>query len=119
MSTRINNNLPSFAKNLNVNLDAAFREATRNILINAKIRAPFDKGGLRADTDGKKVGGNKWRVSFWKEYARFQEFGGDAMRKIRKYSTAGTGSKFLSRAGNDQAKNMRQTLLKHARSTRP
>lgn len=110
MSVRVDNKLPQFARNLGDKLNDAMRESATNILVASKQRAPFDKGGLRSDTDTKQVGRLHWRVSYWKEYARFQEFGGDGRRVVRNYTTGGTGKKFLSTAGNNEVGNLQNRL---------
>lgn len=112
-SARVVDNLPRFTKNLIPVIDDALREAGRDTLILAKKRAPFEKGGLRSNADLKQVSQLNWRVSFWQEYARFQEFGGDAKRKVRNYSTPGTGKRYLKSSGDEQAKKFTMTLKKH------
>jgi hypothetical protein len=115
MSAKIINKMPAFRRNLYYVMDDALREGARDTLINAKNRAPFLKGGLRSDTEISRQGVLRYRVSFWKEYARFQEFGGDATRKVRNYSTSGTGKRYLKTAGDEQAKKINRTFSKHAR----
>ena len=75
-SVKIKNNLPSFKRNLYNVLDDALADGSRDILINAKNRAPFDKGGLRSQSETNQRIPLSWRVSFFVVYARFQEFGG-------------------------------------------
>lgn len=118
MATIIRDRLPQFRGNLNLVLDDAFREGSRDILIKAKTKAPFLKGGLRKDTGIKRVSNLKWRVSFWSEYARYQEFGGDSKRTIRRYSTAGTGKHYLREAGDEVATKFKLTVRKHAARAR-
>lgn len=114
----ISNKLPAFKRSLDNVLDDAFREAARDTLINAKNKAPFDKGGLRSETEIKKVRTGHYRVSFWKEYARFQEFGGDSKRKVRNYKTSGTGKGFLKKAGDEQAIKLNMIVRKHVQRVR-
>lgn len=113
-SPRITNKLPSFARSLYNVLDDALKEAAKDTLINAKSKAPFDKGGLRSESEIENVKPLHKRVSFWKEYARFQEFGGDSKRRVRNYSHSGTGKHFLKKAGDEQSKKLTRTLKKHA-----
>lgn len=106
--------MPRFKSSLNDVLNDALREGARDILIDAKTKAPFKKGGLRSDTETKGIGKLKWQVSFFKEYARFQEFGGDSKRKVRNYSTPGTGKAYLKNAGDNVSKNrMLEIIKKH------
>jgi hypothetical protein len=114
----IKDRLPQFSRSLYSVFNDAYREASTDTLINAKIKAPYHKGGLRADSNNKQMSILHWRVSFWKEYARFQEFGGDGRRKVRNYTTAGTDKGFLRTAGDEQAGKLTMTLKKHAMRAR-
>lgn len=114
MSVTVRDKMPSFKRSLYSVMDDAIKEGARDTLINAKTRAPFDKGGLRSESDLKKVKLLHWRVSFWKEYARFQEFGGDSKRRVRNYSHSGTGKGYLKSSGDEQAKKIKMTLKKHS-----
>lgn len=111
--------MPAFTRSLYNVLDDALRESGRDVLINARTKAPFDKGGLRSDSDVSSQGRLTQRISFWKEYARFQEFGGDGNRTVRNYSHSGTGSHYLKDSGDEQAKKMPMILRKHAQRARP
>ena len=114
MITRVINKLPQFGNKAQDVLNDALKEAAKDTLVAAKTRAPFDKGGLRSDTEIKQVKKLLWRVSFWKEYARFQEFGGDNKRTVRNYSSAGTGKKYLERSGDEQVDKMVNKFKKHS-----
>lgn len=118
MSVKVIDKLPSFKRSNAIVMNDALKEASRDILINAKRKAPHDKGGLRGESEEKSVGFLKRRVSFWVEYARFQEFGGDRKRRVRNYKHSGVGPHFLRNAGNNQAEKMPMTLAKHARRAR-
>lgn len=117
-SVKIVDNLPQFKRSLYSVMDDAIKEAARDTLINAKNKAPFRKGQLRANSDFYAIGNLQQRVSFWMEYARFQEFGGDSKRIIRHYSTSGTGKAYLKTSGDEQAKKLSYTLRKHATRAR-
>jgi hypothetical protein len=116
--TIINDKMPSFTRSLYNVLDDALREGARDTLINAKDKAPFSKGGLRSESEVKKNTNLSWRISFWIEYARFQEFGGDSKRRVRKYSHSGTGAHFLKNSGDEQATKMNMILRKHSQRAR-
>lgn len=118
MSLTIKDNLPSFTKSLFNVFDDAMREVGRDVLINAKTKAPFDTGQLRADSEVRRISNLHYRVSFWKEYARFQEFGGTTDKKVRNYKTSGTGSGFLKNAGDAGVDKLVSTLRKHAQRAR-
>lgn len=114
----INDRLPQFSRSLENMMESAMRSAARDILIDAENNAPVQKGELRADTHIKKMEKLHYRISFFKEYARFQEFGGDGKRTVRNYTTAGTGKRYLSRAGSAGAKKLARTLKTYARGAR-
>lgn len=118
LSARVINKLPSFSNSARSVLDDAVKEAARDGYIKAKQHAPFDKGGLRSQSHFKKIKQMHQRISFWEEYARFQEFGGDASRRVRNYSTAGTKAHYLKDAGDEQARKISRTFAKHAKRAR-
>ena len=107
------NRMPSFSRSVDSIMEDALREGGRDILVKAKTKAPFQKGGLRSESDVSSQGRLKQRVSFWKEYARFQEFGGDSKRRVRNYSHSGTGAHYLRDSGDEQAKKMNMIFKKH------
>ena len=115
---RINNRLPQFQAKLYLNLDTAVKELAKDILIESQNKAPFKRGPLRTDSDMKRIGLAHWQVRYHKEYARFQEAGGDGKRVVRKYSTAGTGKGFLENTVNKIFGRAIVTLKKHAGRTR-
>lgn len=114
MSAVVVNKLPKFQKSVHSVLNDALGEGARDGHIKAKTTAPFDKGPLRADSDHRMIIPLLWRISFWKEYARFQEFGGDSKRRVRNYSTSGTGKGFLKSAGDEQADKIVMKFKKHS-----
>lgn len=114
MSVKVVDKLPQFTVRMHNTMNDAIREATRDILITSRNRAPFQKGQLRANSEATQIGFLKHRVSYWKEYARYQEFGGDGKRIIRNYTTSGTGRGFLKTSGDQVASKLVYTLKKHA-----
>lgn len=110
--------MPQFKNSMESVFNDALKEGARDIIIAAKTRAPLDKGQLRADSDVSNPSHLKWRISFWKEYARFQEFGGDATRRVRHYTTSGTGKAYLSTAGNNMRLKLDGIFKKHAQRAR-
>lgn len=115
---KVNDRLPNFRRSLYRVLDDAIGEAAKDTLIDAKNKAPYKDGALRRESDTRQMSMAKHRVSFWVEYARFQEFGGDARRRVRNYSTGGTGKAYLKTAGDNQGKKLVITLKKHAARAR-
>lgn len=118
MNPRIVNKLPRFQRVLFNVYDDALKEAARDTLIKARNRAPFQKGQLRAQSNFRSVRPLLQRVSFGIEYARFQEFGGDRRRRVRRYSTAGTGAHYLKNAGDAQSKVLGGIFKKHSTRAR-
>ncbi len=118
MSLRTVDKLPMFSVSAKRVLDDALREGARDTLIAAKTKAPFKAGQLRGDTEVKAVGKLTWRVSFFKEYARFQEFGGDGKRTVRNYSASGTGKAYLKSSGDEQARRINMIFMKHGKRAR-
>jgi hypothetical protein len=114
MSVRVNDKLPFFKSRLYAVMDDALKEAARDGLIQARNYAPFDKGELMGQSVVRKLSVMKWRISFWIEYARFQEFGGDSKRRVRNYTTSGTGKAYLKRAGDEQSNKITNKFRKHA-----
>lgn len=119
MNVRVNDKLPSFKRSLYNVLDDAIKEAAKDTLIKARTKAPFKKGPLRGESDFKPIKPLHQRVSFWMEYARFQEFGGDSKRRVRRYSTSGTGKAYLKNSGDEMVKKLPMIIKKHAVRARP
>lgn len=115
MSNRVivKDRLPDFKRSLYGVLNTALAETAKDILIVSRNRAPFDKGALRRESETKQIKPLYHRVSYFVEYARFQEFGGDSKRRIRNYSTSGTGAHFLERTGDEKTAALRDTIIKH------
>lgn len=117
-SVRIIDKLPQFKNVSSQVLSDALDEAGKDILIDARNRAPFRKGALRRESVLSVVSTHKRRISFWVEYARFQEFGGSGGKRVRNYSTPGTGAHFLQNAGDKAVASFARTLAKHAARAR-
>lgn len=66
----------------------------------SKERAPVLHGQLWASGHHLRKGRLNYVMIFDKEYARYQEFGGDGRRKIKNYTKAGTGAHYLRDSGN-------------------
>ena len=119
MATVINDKLPEFKQSLYDVLDDALKEASRDVIIDAKDKAPFLHGDLRANSEVKRVSRLKWRTSFFAEYARFQEFGGDEKRKVKNYTWSGVGPHFLRNAGDKKVSDLKHLFKKHGLRARP
>lgn len=115
MSVTVENKLPLFSTQVSIVMSDAMREGARDTLVNSRTKAPFRKGHLRAESDTYMIGTPlSWRISYWVPYARFQEKGGDSRRRVRNYSTPGTGAHFLKSAGDSTAARIRIIFIKHS-----
>jgi hypothetical protein len=118
-NVRIVDKMPQFKISARNVLDDALKEGARDILIKAKNKAPYDKGGLRGNTEISTPKLLSKRISFGIEYARFQEFGGDDKRTVKNYTTAGTGKHYLKNAGDEVARTLGTIFKKHGMRARP
>lgn len=66
----------------------------------SKQQVPHNKGQLKSSGFHRKVGTLKYEVVYNKEYARFQEFGGDGKRVVRNYSKPGKKAFYLRDPGD-------------------
>lgn len=117
-AVKVVDNLPSFQRSLYNVLNDALNSGARDIHVAAKTKAPYQKGSLRSNSDFRQQQFLKWRVSFWVEYARFQEFGGDGKRIVKRYTTPGTGAHYLQSSGDFIANKLSSTLKIHANRAR-
>lgn len=114
-SVKVIDKMPLFKRVAKMTLAQGTKEGARDILIKSRNRAPFKKGQLRADSDVQPIGSSGQRVTYYKEYARFQEFGGDSRRRVRNYTTQGTQAHFLKQSGDEVTKEMIRIYKKHGR----
>lgn len=113
MNVKVVDNSLLFTSKLKNVLSTALNESSRDILILARNRAPYKQGGLRLNSDATQQSLLNYRVNYYIEYARFQEFGGDNKRVVRHYTTSGTGKNYLNGAGSIIFKKMDGTIRKH------
>jgi len=106
MSVRITDKTGAFIKLNEKQVNLALGSMATDIMNLAKTKVPVDQGHLQDKILAVKKPGtqNAWIVSVNMEYARFQEFGGDAKRKVRHYTTPGTGKLYLKNSGQHIAK---------------
>jgi hypothetical protein len=110
----VKDRLPDYKRSLYNVLDTAIAETAKDILIVSRNRAPYDKGALRRESEVKQIVPMQYRVSYFVEYARFQEFGGDATRRVRNYTTSGTGAHYLQKTGDEKVAALRMAFVKHS-----
>lgn len=111
--------MPQFKRSAYNVLNDALIEGAKEVLFNAKTKAPYKKGGLRGNSDVHQEKKLLQRISFWIEYARYQEFGGDGKKIVRNYSTPGTGKGYLGTAGDEVTIKLRMMFKKHGQRARP
>lgn len=111
--------MPQFKRSAYNVLNDALIEGAKEVLFNAKTKAPYKKGGLRGNSDVHQEKKLLQRISFWIEYARYQEFGGDGKKIVRNYSTPGTGKGYLGSSGDEVAAGLPTTFKKHGLRARP
>lgn len=97
---RIINNIGKFSKEYFNALDRALNRIAIDIERLSKTQVPLDKGQLRASGYHRRLGFLNYRIIYNKEYARYQEFGGDDRRVVRHYTTPGTKKFYLRDPGN-------------------
>lgn len=95
------NNFQSFVNSTDNVMEGAIARMSKDTGTIAKIRIPFKGGDLQKSEEQIKVSKLHMKVLFNEEYASYQERGErkDGSRKVRKYSTPGTGKDFLKEAG--------------------
>jgi hypothetical protein len=129
VSAKVDNRLPQYSKLLKKALNDGMNELARDVLIDARNHTPYSGTKKNRKKVGKKdrgTGGHLRMSSgvrspqfltkiiyYNKEYAHFQEMGGDKKRVIRKYTTAGTGSHFLENAIREVQPRITSTIIKH------
>lgn len=100
---KIIDNIVKFVKAEANATDRALNRMAVDIERLAKVRVPVDKGQLKSSGGHRRVGFLNYRTEFNKEYAAYQEFGGDGKRVVKRYTTPGTGKFYLKSSGDQIA----------------
>lgn len=123
MGVKIKDNTIQFANAAEKQMDYALARMANDIELIAKVKkVPVSKGHLQSSIRSLRLGKLKFRVEVNKEYARFQEMGGDGKRKVRNYSKPGTGAHFLRDSGkivSDKSKLYLKNAIKLIRIRKP
>jgi hypothetical protein len=98
-------NLAKFGTEMVKGLDRALNLMAIDIERLSKAQVPLKTGQLRSSGYHRKRGTLDYVVVYNKEYARYQEFGGDGKRKVRNYSKPGTKPFYLRDPGRLVANN--------------
>jgi hypothetical protein len=120
----IQDKMPQMKRSIDSVMGDALREGCKEIIDLAISKTPLNlSGNLRADkgitSDGRLKMAVWWGNSPASEYTLFQEFGGDKNRRVKKYTTPGTGAHFLKNAGDRVTMKMNSTFQKHGLRARP
>lgn len=98
---KIVDKMPDFIVENAEAMDRSLNRMAIDITRLSKERVPFMHGQLRASGHFESYGLMKYKVIYNKEYAAFQEWGGDGVRVVRRYSKPGTGPFYLKSSGDD------------------
>lgn len=117
MRARFVNKTGPFMRNTDAAIDRALGHMAMDVETLAKSKVPVSNtkasgnsrgggGHLQSAIQHRRTGNKKFEVVANKEYARYQEYGGDGKRTVRKYSTPGTGKRYLRDAGEKVSSKM-------------
>ena len=119
MALKIVNKIKEFAKQNADAMDRSLNKMAIDIERLSKEQVPFgETGGLKASGKHQKIGYLNYRVSYNKRYARYQEFGGDGTRKVRRYSLPGKKKFYLRDPGRQITMRIINYFMEQARSIR-
>lgn len=99
MGLKIVNKINEFAKQNASAMDVALNRMAVDIERLSKMQVPFKKGQLKSSGRHQRIGLLKYKVEYDKEYARYQEFGGDGKRVVKRYSYPGKNKFYLRDSG--------------------
>lgn len=101
-------------------MDRALNRMAIDIDRLSKDVVPISKSGGHLHSSGhfRKAGYLSYKVSYNTEYARFQEFGGDATRTVRRYTYPGKKKFYLRDSGDTIASKALTYFKQEANATR-
>lgn len=101
MSVKVNDNTAKFLNQSEKVLDSALSRMSKDMVLITKITIPYLEGDLQEEVKAVRISSLRHKVEVRKEYAAYQERGQrlDGSRKVRNYTTPGTGKGFLKKAG--------------------
>ena len=102
---KITDNSRAFFSKNQARIDWAFGRMVKDILNLAKAYVPFKSGDLQKSGQTTRLKALSHKVGFYTNYSAYQERGarGDGTRRVKRYSTPGTGANFLKRGGDKVA----------------
>lgn len=95
MSLKVIDKMPSFISGNYGAMDRSLNRMAIDIERLSKEQVPVLKGQLRSSGKHRRIGPLKYVMEYLKEYARFQEFGGDGKRTVRHYTYPGKKAFYL------------------------
>ena len=102
MRTRFINRSGDFLRQNAGAVGTALDNMASDIETLAKVKkVPVKRGHLQGSINAINKGQSGRRVEATAKYARFQEFGGNRKRRVRKYSKPGTGAHYLRDSGKE------------------
>lgn len=114
MGVRIIDNLGKFVTGFTSSMDRALNRMSIDIERLSKATVPIKHGHLKGSGYHRRTGLLNYRIVFNMEYARYQEFGGDDKRTVRKYTYPGKKKFYLRDAGNTIAEKATQYFIQEA-----
>lgn len=115
MNIKIIDKIQDFVKENGTAIDRALNRMAVDIERLSKTRVPVRKGFLKASGRHERMGFMNYRTIFNKEYAAYQEFGGDGRRVIKNYTTPGTGKFYLKSSGDEIKKNALNYIIQEGK----
>lgn len=112
----VRSNIPKYSRAVEKNLESALNQMASDIEMLAKVqKVPVDQGHLQGSIENKREGRLKRKVEASAKYARFQEFGGDGKRRVRRYSKPGTGAHYMRDSAKDIDRRKNQYIARNIR----
>jgi len=115
---KVTDKMLAFVRENAVAMDRSLARMAVDIERLSKAQVPLLTGALRASGHFQRKSPLKYQVIYNKVYARFQEFGGDTGRVVKKYTTPGTKKFYLRDAGRTITKNALDYIKSEVRGIR-
>ena len=117
-SARINDRMPQFEISAKHYLKTALKEAASDFIKEAKRTVPRNKSHLQQSIRLGSPISDGIRIISDERYSAFQEYGGDSNRRVRRYTSPGTGKHFFKNAGKNAKARLPYLFKKHGSRAR-
>lgn len=123
-TVRVENKMDAFVKANEKAMERALERMRNDIFVLSQFKVPMKSGELKDSGDQKRMGRLHHRVLYGEngaqEYASYQHRGmrRDGSHRVKRYTTAGTGKKFLEDAGKTIAPRSGQYFKREFESVR-